>query len=150
MITWPDSLPLPLLKSHSTKPKSGLVSTKLDSGRKRVRRRTKNPPTEMQAQWLFTDDEYALFEGIIAHDLNGGADYFLMPVRLPIGLVTAEVRIIPDSIQDNLLAKYKWKVKAKIEIRKRETIDKGATEILRTEGVETLEETVGLLRQVFK
>lgn len=150
LIKWPDSLPLPLLKSHSMKPTSGLIATKMDSGSTRVRRKFKSNPTNMSASFLFSCEQYALFEGFVEHEINGGADYFLLPVKLPIGLILSEVRIIPDSISDKLLSTHRWSVTMKFEIKKREVIDAGTTELLIQEGAESLYESVKILKQVYK
>lgn len=150
LIKWPDSLPLPLLKSHSMKPKSGLLVTNMDSGYPRIRRKFISRPTAMSSSFIFSCEQYAVFEGFVEHQINGGADWFLLPVKLPIGVIDSEVRIVPDSISDKLLTNHLWSVSVKFEIRKREKIDAGTTELLMTEGAESLYESVKILKQVYK
>lgn len=150
LVRWPDNLPLPLLKTHSMKSKSGFLSTKLDSGHSRVRRRFKSPPSEMASSFQFSCEEYALFEGFLEYQVNGGADYFLMPVRFPIGLILSEVRIVPGSISEKLLSNHLWKVSVKFDVKRREIIDAGTTEFLIQEGAESLSDSVKILKQVYK
>lgn len=150
LIKWPSDLGLGLLKKHSLKPNSGIISTKMDSGHPRTRRVFKNKTVKIPYSKNFTSAQLALFEGFIEHKINGGADWFVMPIKLPLGVIDSEVRIIPDSISFKLLTNRLWSVSFNMELRDQLKADIELTDILVEEGSAALGYAVNTINKVYR
>lgn len=150
LVKWPDSLPLPLLKGHGIKRKSGIKVTKMESGYARYRRAYKTTPSSVPASFVMSDNELAICEGFLEHYLNGGVDWFLMPVKLPIGLIDSETRIVADSFSCKAISNKLWTVSLKLEIRDKEIIDAATTDVLIAEGADALVYSNNILKRVYK
>ncbi len=109
---YPDVLPLPLLKSHSVKRKENLLVSKMESGYKRTRRRFKSVPASQTARWLIRDGEAALLEAFLQN--NDG--WFVMPVKLPAGVIPCEVKAI-ESPTMKAITNSKWEFSVKMIIK---------------------------------
>lgn len=97
---------------------SSVIRTKMDSGRIRQRRRFTSGLRTLDVVWLFTDEQFALFQGVWHHKLFSGAD-FIDNFTLAIGESLAqydEVRFVGDGYTHNYVPHMQWRVRAKIEI----------------------------------
>lgn len=124
---YPDNkLPLPLLKKHSLMRKSMMLESKLDSGYTRKRRRFKNPPAEMAAGFLFSKEQFAIFEGWFENIIFSGQYWFQMPVKCSIGVIDHECQFIGD-YSAKPVTQSKWQVTAKIKIKNLNVISEEET-----------------------
>ena len=86
MLTIPDGIPLPLREGYGFKPASPIVRSPFVNGRARNRRRYRSVPTEVSVTWLCTAEQARLFEGWCKWGI-GWADWFICPIKSPLGLV---------------------------------------------------------------
>ena len=115
MLSLPDDLPLPVGEGYGFKPVSPIVRTQMASGRAMQRRRFFSVPTVLPVSWLFTADEAKLFEGWCKWSL-GWADWFLCPIKTPLGLKPTRARFTdiyegPEFVADDL-----WRYTATLEL----------------------------------
>ena len=115
MLSFPDDLPLPVGEGYGFKPVSPIVRTPMASGRAMQRRRFFSVPTILPVSWLFTAEEAKLFEGWCKWGI-GWADWFLCPIKSPLGLKPTRARFTdiyegPEFIADDL-----WRYTATLEL----------------------------------
>jgi hypothetical protein len=115
MLSFPDDLPLPVGEGYGFKPVSPIVRTTMASGRSMQRRRFLSVPTILPVSWLLTADESKLFEGWCKWGI-GWADWFLCPIKSPLGLKPTRARFTdiyegPEFVADNL-----WRYTATLEL----------------------------------
>lgn len=87
----------------------------MSSGRAMQRRRFGNVPTLLTVSWLLSTDEAKLFEGWCKWGI-GWVDWFLCPLRTPLGLKPhrarfADIYVGPEFISDGL-----WRYTATLEL----------------------------------
>jgi hypothetical protein len=120
LITYPDSLPRPLLSSLAFKQQSNVLRTEMDSGTARVRKRFSSVPTFMDASWKINATECEAFEGFIEHALNSAVNWFVLAIKTPQGLVEHDVRFVQNPMENyKPISKKFWEYSANIEIKKR-------------------------------
>lgn len=115
MLSLPDDLPLPVGEGYGFKPVSPIVRTQMASGRAIQRRRFLSVPTVLPVSWLFTAEEAKLFEGWCKWGI-GWADWFLCPIKSPLGLKPTRARFVdiyegPEFVADDL-----WRYTATLEL----------------------------------
>lgn len=119
MVSYPCLLPLPLLATHQVNQISNIVSTQMQSGYKRTRRKFESVPSIMTATWRLKPELAAFFEGWIESALLGGVAQFQMPVELPNGLKSCDVRFLKDPRESAKKMACVWEYSATIEIKDR-------------------------------
>lgn len=139
LVSWPESLPLPLLTSHGYTPGNNLVESKVDSGYSRTRRRFKNVPDTMTVKFLFNAAQAAIFEGWFHHTITDGNDWFLMKVKVASGVVEHEVKFKPPPKKMTALTTQLWQKDASMWIKERDVISKELTEFLMAYDIANLE-----------
>lgn len=93
-----------------------VIRTEMESGRQRQRQRFTSGLRTMNIQWLFTDPEFALFQGIIQHELSGGADWFdNLTIAIGEGLETITARIVGGAFSYSYVPVLQWRVTAAVE-----------------------------------
>lgn len=118
MITFPDSLPDPLLSGYGYQQADNVIRTEMATGRKRRRPRSPNAPTYLNASWRLSNEQMALLEGFFKHVAVDGSNEFLMYVRTPLG--TSLHTVAFDSpLNPSPVSAQKWQVSARIEIKNR-------------------------------
>ncbi|WP_339546331.1 hypothetical protein [Pseudomonas sp. RA_35y_Pfl2_P32] len=115
MLSFPDDLPLPVGEGYGFKPVSPIVRTPMASGRAMQRRRFLSVPTILPVSWLLTSEEAKLFEGWCKWGI-GWADWFLCPIKSPLGLKPTRARFTdiyegPEFVADDL-----WRYTATLEL----------------------------------
>lgn len=114
--SWPDETILPRPNTNfNGKVESTVIRTKMDSGRIRQRARFSSGNQTMPVEWLFTDDEFALFKGIYKYKLSNGADFFEMELPLGDGFQTYLVRFSDDGFSEAYKPVNQWTVTATLE-----------------------------------
>jgi hypothetical protein len=131
LIKYPDNLlPLPLLAAHSVHKKSGLLTTKMDSGYARRRRRFNNVPIPVPIQLSMSSDEYAVFEGWFDREVNGGVERFIMPVKTATGIQYQIAEFDSDGYKAVPKSATRWIITAKLLFKKIDLLDPLTTGLL--------------------
>lgn len=128
MITWPETLPKPILGFGVTD-STAVARTKMDSGRFRQRQRFTRDFRTMSATWKLSDLQYGYFQSIYKYSLNSGSDWFLMTLPMGNGMAQYTVRFVANTYsakQDE--ATLYWSVSAQLETED-ETAPYGADDI---------------------
>ena len=118
---YPEGLPRGNLAGYRLEHGDTFVRTQLASGRARQRRRFTSVPTEVRIEWLFSDGEFALFEGWFKHQITDGADWFTGPLKTSTGIQDYEQRFASMYTARALGGRH-WRVDATLEIRERQTV----------------------------
>jgi len=131
LVSYPSNiLPMPLLSGHSIQKKTGVLSTPMDSGHKRRRRRFKNIPSLIPVKFSFSSDEYAVFESWFENQISDGADRFVMPVKTATGIQYQTAVFDGDGYKAVPKSQRRWLVTAKLEIKKLDLLDPEITSML--------------------
>lgn len=94
-----------------------VVRTKMESGRFRQRRRFTSGLKTISVVWQFTDDEYALFQGVHYYKISQGADWFdNITLALGQSLETVTARFVGDGYDAKHNGFLEWRVSAKLEV----------------------------------
>lgn len=118
-ISFPSTLPAPLIDGYGFDPESPLVKTDMDAGPARVRRRFTSRPTQYKAAWIFTQQELATFEAWFDLNAMSGAAWFSTPAWNGKGQVTVTARIPSGTFAVTKRPGLMWGVSASLEIRDR-------------------------------
>lgn len=94
--TWPDTLPLPNPDGYGITPVTAFVRTDMDSGRARQRRRFTRAPSSISAMWMFSQEQYALFEAFLAYEIGLGAGWFQIRLMNGMGITPMQARFMDD------------------------------------------------------
>lgn len=120
MATWPSMLPGASDPSgYGFSPEPANVRTQMDVGPARVRRRTSAPPTSVDVQFIFTEEEMEVFEAWFKYELADGAAWFSAPYYNGTGLNTVEARFMGDEepYKARTIAPRQFSVTARWEVR---------------------------------
>lgn len=115
-ILYPDSLPPPDLPGYQLQPGPAFVRGAVAGGRAQQRRGFVSQPAKNTAQFTLSDSEFMLFEGWFRYSISDGADWFLGPAKLDVGVALVEMRFV-DMYSAALLGSSMWQVQAQLEIR---------------------------------
>ena len=133
LAVWPEQLPLPEQSGYAIQHVSPLQRTQMVSGRARQRRVYTSVPSMVAVQWFLSDVEAQVFELFFRFGITDGADWFLCPLKTPVGIKHYEARFSGIYEGPTLTAFNKWTVSATIEIKERNTIT--ANELYDPQGV---------------
>jgi hypothetical protein len=115
-MNWPTKLPNPTV-SFSGSNRGQTVSTQMQSGRIRSRRKTTREFQEWNVTWEFSDFQLGLFKSFFSYKLNGGADFFLMSAPTGgTGMETAQCRFKDGKYSISHYGILRWKVSAVLEV----------------------------------
>lgn len=124
--TWPTStLPRPA-SSMSGTTGAGSIVTEMDTGRKRIRRRTGNESQELTLTWLFTDLQFRLFRIFFRDTLQSGSQWFTIDLADGSGaenLTPTRVRFIDGQYRHSYVPHMQYQVSAQVERDVVETVD---------------------------
>lgn len=115
MLSLPDGLPLPLREGYGFKPVSPIARSTLVTGRSRQRRAYLSVPTMVSVSWLCTARQARLFEGWCKWGI-GWADWFLCPLKTPIGLTPTRARFTDIYDGPVLVGVDLWRYTATLEL----------------------------------
>ena len=118
-ISWPATLPQPVIDGYGFNPDSRVIKTDMDSGAARVRQRFTAGPTQYKAAWIFTQQQLATFEAWFDLDALSGAAWFTTTVWCGKGLVNVTARIPAGTFAVTKRTGMMWSVSATLEIRDR-------------------------------
>jgi hypothetical protein len=122
LAVWPEQLPLPEQSGYAIQHVSPLQRTEMVSGRARQRRVYTSVPSMVAVQWFLSDVEAQLFELFFRFGITDGADWFLCPLKTPVGIKHYEARF--NGIYDGpvLTSFNKFTFSGTLEIRERQTL----------------------------
>lgn len=115
MLSIPDGIPLPLRDGYGFSPVSPIQRTTMSSGRARQRRRFLSVPTMVSVTWLCTAEQARLFEGWVKWGI-GYADWFLCPIKSPLGLLPTRARFTDIYQGPELVGVDAWRYTATLEL----------------------------------
>ena len=115
MLTYPEGLPLPLREGYGFTPVSPVSSMQMASGRSRRRRVFRSVPTMVSASWLCSAEQARLFEGWCKWGINW-IDWFLCPIKTPLGLQLTRVRFTDIYQGPELVGVNHWRYTATLEL----------------------------------
>ena len=143
-ITWPVTLPLPTVENYAVQPGDAVVRTDMEAGLARQRRRFTDVPSIIGVRWLFTRNQFAVFEAWYKLYAKEGAEFFDIDLLGGIGITTHTARFTRQ-FDAKLFNGLFWEVTSQLEIRERPTLDDEALEILLENPPESLFTTINAL-----
>ena len=137
-ITWPSTLPLPTVQGYGVQPGEAILSTEMEAGLARQRRRFTNVPTKVSVRWIMRRDQYAIFEGWYRWHAKEGANWFTVTLLGGLGLLEQEARFTRQFSSRLLAGGTLWEITSVLEIRERPVLDEGALNLVLTEEINGL------------
>jgi hypothetical protein len=122
-INFPDGLPAPLRSGYNINHVSPMMSSDLQSGRARKRRRYTSVPSMVNVSWILTQGQAVIFEAWFKYTISDGVEWFNSKLLTPIGLTDYECRFTDMYSGPELVGKNLFRFTAQLEIRERQLID---------------------------
>jgi hypothetical protein len=113
---WPETLPPPRVEGYSLSPRPSLLRTEMETGAARHRLRSLTAHYQVQAEWRFSQDGFAIFDAWWALNTRMGEQWFVLPLAVPLEVQAVEARFLAPW-QADLLPANRWRVAAQLEIR---------------------------------
>ena len=113
---WPETLPPPRVEGYSLSPRPSLLRTEMETGAARHRLRSLTTHYQVQAEWRFSQDGFAIFDAWWALNTRMGEQWFVLPLAVPLEVQAVEARFLAPW-QADLLPANRWRVAAQLEIR---------------------------------
>lgn len=113
---WPETLPPPRVEGYSLSPRPSLLRTEMETGAARHRLRSLTVHYQVQAEWRFSLDGFAIFDAWWAINTRMGEQWFVLPLAVPLEVQAVEARFLAPW-QAELLPAQRWRVAAQMEIR---------------------------------
>lgn len=92
---WPATLPAFQLEGHGLKPGNKFKRIGFASGHARHRQISEFEPALASCALRLTLYENMVFDGFLAHDIDGGTDWFLAKIKQNGTVAEKEVRFVP-------------------------------------------------------
>jgi hypothetical protein len=113
---WPETLPPPRVEGYSLSPRPSLLRTEMETGAARHRLRSLTAHYQVQAEWRFSEFQFAVFDAWWALNTRLGEQWFVLPLAVPLDVQAVEARFLAPW-QAELLPAKRWRVAAQLEIR---------------------------------
>jgi hypothetical protein len=113
---WPETLPPPRVEVYSLSPRPSLLRTEMETGAARHRLRSLSAHYQVQAEWRFSEFQFAVFDAWWALNTRLGEQWFVLPLAVPLDVQAVEARFLAPW-QAELLPARRWRVAAQMEIR---------------------------------
>ncbi len=113
---WPDTLPLPRVEGYTLSAQPNTLRTELEAGAARVRLRSQSLIYKVQAQWRFSQEAFAVFDGWWFHRINQGVAWFAIPLTAGLSVQLVQARFV-SAWDSELLGGGRWQVKAQLEVQ---------------------------------
>lgn len=91
--------------------------TEMDTGRIRQAKQFTTSARTMRVRWQLTDAQWALFQGVIEHKLNMGADWFLIDLPTGEGLAQCTARFVRGAWSVKHVGVLNWDVDATLDVQ---------------------------------
>jgi hypothetical protein len=128
MKEYPKGLPCALREGYGFESTNNISRTDMVSGRARQRIMFEARPDIVELTWLCSDPQALLFDVWSAKIIK--ADWFLIPLKVPGGMRSIEVRFTETPRGPVLVGVSHWRYTARCELRERPMIDKEWAEIM--------------------
>ena len=109
MVTWLSIFPKPLIQSYRYSNIKNTVSTEMETGLIRKRRRFSTSPVDLSVSFIMTSDIFAVFERWYQYDAKCGSELVTMPLKNGVGVTDTEVRIL-EPYTASLSSDHLWSV----------------------------------------
>jgi hypothetical protein len=113
---WPETLPPPRVEGYSLSPRPSLLRTEMETGAARHRLRSLTAHYQVQAEWRFSEFQFAVFDAWWALNTRLGEQWFVLPLAVPLDVQAVEAHFLAPW-QAELLPARRWRVAAQLEIR---------------------------------
>ena len=113
---WPETLPPPRVEGYSLSPRPSLLRTEMETGAARHRLRSLTAYYQVQAEWRFSEFQFAVFDAWWALNTRLGEQWFVLPLAVPLDVQAVEARFLAPW-QAELQPVRRWRVAAQMEIR---------------------------------
>ena len=113
---WPETLPPPRVERYSLSPRPSLLRTEMETGAARHRLRSLTAHYQVQAEWRFSEFQFAVFDAWWALNTRLGEQWFVLPLAVPLDVQAVEARFLAPW-QAELQPARRWRVAAQLEIR---------------------------------
>jgi hypothetical protein len=113
---WPETLPPPRVEGYSLSPRPSMLRTEMETGAARHRLRSLSANYQVQAEWRFSEFQFAVFDAWWALNTRLGEQWFVLPLAVPLDVLAVEARFL-SPWQAELLPAKRWRVAAQLEIR---------------------------------
>lgn len=113
---WPETLPPPRVEGYSLSPRPSLLRTEMETGAARHRLRSLTAHYQVQAEWRFSEFQFAVFDAWWALNTRLGEQWFVLPLAVPLDVQAVEARFLAPW-QAELQPTRRWRVAAQLEIR---------------------------------
>jgi hypothetical protein len=113
---WPETLPPPRVEGYSLSPRPSLLRTEMETGAARHRLRSLTAHYQVQAEWRFSEFQFAVFDAWWALNTRLGEQWFVLPLAVPLDVQAVEARFLAPW-QAELQPARRWRVAAQLEIR---------------------------------
>lgn len=100
----------------SVSAKPAVERTTMDSGRPRQVKKFTTSYRSMRVRWQLTDAQWGLFQGVLAHKLNMGADWFLINLPTGDGIKECLARFVNGSWDAKHTGVMEWDVTATLDV----------------------------------
>lgn len=128
MIEYPKGLPLALREGYGFEPVNNIARSSMVSGRARQRVVFESVPTVASLSWMLSDRQALLFEAWAAQVAKAG--WFTMPLKVPGGINSLEVRFMATPAGPELVGLSSWRYTAQCELRERPLMPPGWAELM--------------------
>ncbi len=113
---WPETLPPPRVEGYILSPRPSLLRTEMETGAARHRLRSLTAHYQVQAEWRFSEFQFAVFDAWWALNTRLGEQWFVLPLAVPLDVHAVEARFLAPW-QAELQPARRWRVAAQLEIR---------------------------------
>lgn len=117
MATWPSTLPAPLVDGYGIEPVDQTVATDMETGTKRVRRRSAVQIDHANVSYNLSDAQMAIFRAWFYSELAGGAGTFDVSLWAGKGGATAAEARFVGAPKWSMVGNHRWIVGGKLEVR---------------------------------
>lgn len=116
--TWPEGFPAPELSSYSPAVTDTRQTSSMSIGHSRVRRLSTQRVGNVQAKYYLSDGELTSLLDFYDSEVNGGADWFTVPLKTdgPVTDHEARFRAPPTYVAES---RIRWGVEVQFEVRRR-------------------------------
>lgn len=122
MNEYPDYLPCPLRRNYGIQHVDPMVRTEMSTGRARQRRAFQYVPCIVTIEWNMSPENAMLFEAWFKYDITDGAEWFLCPLKTPLGYRQYECRFTGIYDGPTYDAASRWNFSAEVELRERQIL----------------------------
>ena len=119
---WPLALPMPLLKGHGYTPGDDVLVSSTSNGVPNQRRRFSFVQDDLVIKLIVNSEQSQVFNDWFENDIASGADWFVMPIKTPAGVIDHYVHFKPPLKAIKPLSQSLWMREFSLAIKNRAVI----------------------------